>query len=64
MRRNLLRVLQRRALRLMVALLKCMLDEFTGDHAQSLQLPTSAQQIIQLEETKKIDNSKVDYDVV
>ena len=64
MRRNLLRVLQRRASSTRMSLLKCMLDEFTGDHAQSLQLAMSAQQIIQLEETKKIENTKVDYDVV
>ena len=64
MRRNLLRVIHRRVKSTRMALLKCMLDEFIGDHAQTLQLAMSVQHIIQLEETQKFDNSKVDYDVV
>lgn len=40
-----------------------MLDEFTGDHTQSLQLTVSEQQIIQFEETQT-DNTKMEYDRV
>lgn len=59
-----MRVLQRRVSSSRMPLLKCMLDEFTGDHAQSLQLATSPQQIIQAEETKKVDSFNVDYAAV
>ena len=45
MRRNLIRALQRRAESSRMGLLKCMLDELSGDHAQSLQLVIAAQQL-------------------
>ena len=64
MRYNLLRVLQWRASISKMALLNCMLDEFTGYYAQSLQLATSTQQIIKIEETQEADNLRVDYDAV
>ena len=45
MRRNLTRALQRRSESTRMALLKCMLDEVSGDHAQTLQLSMMAQQM-------------------
>ena len=46
MRRNLIRALQRRGKSSRMGLLKCMLDELSGDHAQSLQLAMTAQQLL------------------
>ena len=46
MRRNLIRALQRRGKNSRMGLLKCMLDELLGDHAQSLQLATMAQHLL------------------
>ena len=59
-----MRALRWRASSSRMALLKCMLEEFTGDNAQSLQLATSAQRIIQAEETKTVESLNMDYDAV
>ena len=62
MKRNLLRTLTRRAATSRGAILKCMLDELSGDHAQSLQLATSAQRILQLEGKTSVDTLLIIYD--
>ena len=63
MRRNLLRVLQKRAHSSRTALLKCMIDKLSEDHTQELQLASSAQHILQDEEFKKVDSNTINYDV-
>ena len=64
MKRNILRVLQRRTSSTRMSLLKCILDELYGDYAQLLQLATSVHQIMQVDEGKKVDSSAVSYDFI
>ena len=61
MRRNLIRVLQKRGKATRMPLLKCMLKELHGDHSQSLQLATVAQTLIkddEAEQSKKTDQDR------
>ena len=51
MRRNMIRALQRRGKGSRMGLLKYMLDELWGDHVQTLQIATVAQEIIKEDDT-------------
>ena len=53
MRRNLIRVLQKRGKATRMPLLKYMLKELHGDHSQSLQLATVAQTLIKDDEAEQ-----------
>ena len=64
MRQNLSHVLQWRVSSSRMALLKCMVDEFAGDHRKILQLAIFSQQIIQSEETNKVNNLVMNYNTV
>ena len=64
MRRNLARALQRRGKASRMGLLKRMLDELSGDHAQLLQLATIAQQLISDDNTVKTATSALDHSVI
>ena len=61
--RNLIRALQRRGKKSRMELLKCMLDELSGDHAQSLQLATMAQQLMS-DDTEKTTSSEVNHSAI
>ena len=63
MRRNLVRALQRRGKKSRMGLLKCMLDELSGDHAQSLQLATMAQNLLS-DDTEKTSSSEVKHSTI
>ena len=64
MRLNLIRALQRRGKASRVGLLKCMLDEVSGDHSQSLKLVTIAQQLVENDETAKKITAELDHNVI
>ena len=47
-----------------MGLLKCMLDEVFGDHAQSLQLKTIAQKLVENNETAKKVTAELDHNLI
>ena len=64
MRRNLVRTLQRRTKDTRMGLLKCMLDELSGDHAQSLQLATIAQQLMTEDDKSNKKTPELDHNLI
>ena len=64
MKRNLIRALQRRAKSSQMGLLKCMLDELSGNHAQSLQLAIAAQQLLTEDDGVNTTTTEVDHSLI
>ena len=64
MRRNLVRTLQRWTKDTRMGLLKCMLDELSGDHAQSLQLATIAQQLMTEDDKSNKKTPELDHNLM